>query len=64
MCLAYHDDMYFPAYQLLVAGSCNIKYLNSSVSFVHHYKEYVCTSDMLNRVLENAIDIREFHQSL
>ncbi len=58
MCLAYHDDMYFPAYQFLVAGSCNIKYLNSSISFVHNRKEHICTVDMLNKVLENTIFIR------
>ncbi len=55
MCLAYHDDMYFPAYQFLVAGSCNSKYLNSSISFVHDRREYICTVDMLNKVLENTI---------
>ncbi len=64
MCLAYHDDMYFPAYQFLVAGSCNIKYLNSSISFVHDRREYICTADMLNKVLENTIFMRENSRSI
>ncbi len=56
MCLAYHDNMYFPAYQFLVAGSCNIKYLiNSSISFIHDCKDYICTADMMNNVLENTL---------
>ena len=55
MCLAYHNDMYFPAYQFLVAGNINVKYLNFSISFVHDHKEYICTVDMLNMVLENTL---------
>ena len=52
MCIAFHEEMFYPAYQWLIIGHTLEEFISMAITFRYNSVTYNCSTDDLARVLE------------
>ena len=61
LCLAYYNDMVFPAYQFIIVGNFDVA--STNISFNHNHVYYYCSSSELAIALSGSVFVTYYFQS-